>query len=111
MQIKRIIFQIFCVPTKDVRKNHSCVMDPFVQSDQNKLSIDKWRKTDRIVFISVFSLHEIFKSDKNVGRYWINFRNEYLSSVEEALKILVTFQTTYLYENGFFIMTAIKKMK
>jgi len=57
------------------------------------------------------SLQESFKSNENVGQFWIKVQNEYRYLAEEALKVLIPFLTTCLCENGFFTMTTIKNKK
>lgn len=93
-------------PTKDIRKNCNWVINPFVQSDQNILSLTNEEKL--IELSADVGLHEIFRSNKNIGQFWIKVQNEYPSLAEEALKLLIPFSTTYLCENGFSTLTTIK---
>jgi len=93
-------------PTKDIRKNYNWVINPFVRSDQNILSLTNKEKL--IELSSDMGLHEIFKSNKNIGRFWIKVQNEYPSLAEEALKVLIPFSTTYFCESGFSPLTTIK---
>jgi len=58
-----------------------------------------------IKFSTDMSLLESFKSNKNVGQFWIKVQNEYRNLAEEALKVLISFSTTCLCENGFSTMT------
>ncbi|KAL4104356.1 hypothetical protein QTP88_019657 [Uroleucon formosanum] len=93
-------------PTKDIRKNCNWVINPFVQSDQNILSLTNEEKL--IELSANVGLHEIFRSNKNIGQFWIKVQNEYPSLAEEALKLLIPFSTTYLCENGFSTLITIK---
>jgi hypothetical protein len=53
-------------------------------------------------------LYEIFKSNKNIGQFWIKVQNEYTRLEEEVLKVLIPFSTTYLCENRFSTMRTIR---
>ncbi|KAL4091589.1 hypothetical protein QTP88_026255 [Uroleucon formosanum] len=92
-------------PTKDIRKNCNWVINPFVQSDQNILSLTNEEKL--IELSADVDLHKIFRSNKNIGQFWIKVQNEYPSLAEEALKLLIPFSTSYLCENGFSTLTTI----
>lgn len=105
MQIKRKISKYF-EPTKDIRKNYNWVINPFVISEQSILSLTN--EEELIELSSDVSLHENFKSYKNISKFWISIQSKYPSLAEKALKVLIPFLTTYLCEHGFSTMTAVK---
>ncbi|XP_072400268.1 zinc finger MYM-type protein 6-like [Diabrotica undecimpunctata] len=98
-------FEKYFPADTDVRKNNMWVIDPFLATHDNNLSI---QENEQLIEISSDD-HEVIKSHcENVTDFWIGLLDESLLLSEKALKLLLPFHSTYLCEASFSTLYIIK---
>jgi len=83
------------------------VLNPF---DENIVAVAKLpiETHNQLIELSANKTLQLQFASQDLNKFWIARKNEYGSLVTEALKILIPFATSYLYEKGFSSMMAIK---
>ena len=84
------------------------IRNPFISTDTRNLSLVEEEelteiKNDRSLFM-------MYK-ESNLDRFWVCISGIHLNICNKALKILLQFSTTYIFEESFSTMTNIKSMK
>ena len=91
-------------------QDYDWIRNPFISTDTRNLSLVEEEelaeiKNDRNLFM-------MYKEcDLDLDRFWICVSKIRLNIGNKALKILLQFSTTYIFEESFSTMTNIKSMK
>ncbi|XP_072401597.1 SCAN domain-containing protein 3-like [Diabrotica undecimpunctata] len=89
-------FEKYFPADTDVRKNNLWVIDPFLATHDNNLSI---QENEQLIEISSDDHLKVIKSHcENVADFWIGLLDESPLLSEKALKLLLLFHSTYLCE-------------
>ena len=100
-------FDFYYSSEEHPRPRNMWIIDPFVANiEESKLSMNE--KKSLIDLSCDDSLKVKFESSLLRPHFLLSVKNEYLSLSEKAMKILIQFSTTYLWEKTFSFVTIIK---
>ena len=85
--------------------SYKWISDPYVQPIPSSFTVEE--KEDYIDLTCNSFLKRTFNS-VNLKHFWISVNDEYPALTKKALRVLVPFATSYLFEAGFSAMAVIK---
>ena len=96
-----------CFPNLEVQ-DYDWIRNPFISTDTRNFSLVKEEELAEIKNDqSLFMMYE----ESDLDRFWVCVSRIHLNIGNKALKILLQFSTTYIFEESFSTTTNIKSMK